>query len=325
MADVLIGVDGGGSKTHLAVFGRSGDLLALRAGPTCSPQTLGLPAALAVLDGMRAAALHDAGLAESTPVDVAVFAVSGLDLPREEQAFAEAVRGWAADATAVNDIFAILRAGTDQGFGVAVVAGTGTNAVAVSPSGEVARFLALGDLSGDRGGGWLMGRWAVGAAVRGEDGRGPTTMLAGAIAEELGRTSAHEVAEAVHFGELPASCLPHLARLVLGLADRDEVAAELVARCAGEIVDLAVAAAVRTGMQHQPTPVVLSGGLLQSGCRLLIDPVLAGIAERLPAAKAFIADIAPIGGAALIAADRAGMSPAARDRLTSQISTAVVT
>ena len=76
-----------------------------------------------------------------------------------------------------NDTFAVLRAGTDRGWGVGVVCGTGLNCAAVAPDGRTVRFAALGEISGDDGGGGCLGLQAVGATIRGRDGRGPRTDL----------------------------------------------------------------------------------------------------------------------------------------------------
>ena len=52
-----------------------------------------------------------------------------------------------------NDTLAALRAGAPEGWGVAVVSGAGINAVGMHPDGREERFLALGDVTGDWGGG----------------------------------------------------------------------------------------------------------------------------------------------------------------------------
>ena len=80
-----------------------------------------------------------------------------------------------------NDTFAVLRAGTERGWGVAVVCGAGINCVGVAPDGRHARFPALGAITGDWGGGYDLGLAAVSAAARSEDGRGPRTSLERAV------------------------------------------------------------------------------------------------------------------------------------------------
>ena len=66
-----------------------------------------------------------------TPADLAVLLIAGLDFPDEEEAYqAEAEkRGWASEVVVGNDTYAVLRAGTERGWGIAVTCGTGMNCV----------------------------------------------------------------------------------------------------------------------------------------------------------------------------------------------------
>ena len=72
-----------------------------------------------------------------------------------------------------NDLFALLEAGTDSPDAVAVVCGTGVNAVGRAADGRTVRFPALGSISGDWGGGGQLGMQALSHAARAVDGRGP--------------------------------------------------------------------------------------------------------------------------------------------------------
>ena len=76
-----------------------------------------------------------------------------------------------------NDTFALLRAGTDSPDAIAVVCGAGINCVGRAADGRIARFPALGMLSGDWGGGQHLAALALWHAARAEDGRGPATAL----------------------------------------------------------------------------------------------------------------------------------------------------
>src|SRR5256886_16912104 len=80
-----------------------------------------------------------------------------------------------------NDTFAVLRAGTERGWGVGVVCGAGINCLGVAPDGRQARFPALGWSTGVWGGGYDVGLSAVSAAARSEDGRGGKTGLERAV------------------------------------------------------------------------------------------------------------------------------------------------
>ena len=104
-----------------------------------------------------------------------VACLANADLPEEEAEHAAAVQaqGWSATATVVNDTFAILRTGLPDGvegsephWGVAVVCGAGINCVGVAPDGRVTRYLALGTISGDWGGGYGLGLEVLWHAIR---------------------------------------------------------------------------------------------------------------------------------------------------------------
>ena len=182
---VTLAVDGGNSKTDLALVRSDGALLAFERGPLGSPHHIGLQGSVRLLADLLAGAVRSAGLAGSDgPVAAtAHLMLAGLDFPEEERRFHAAVDGlgWAGRIIVGNDTFAVLRAGTDRGWGVAVTCGTGINCVGIGPDGRHVRFPSLGTITGDWGGGWDLGVAALGAAARSQDGRGPATSLESAV------------------------------------------------------------------------------------------------------------------------------------------------
>ena len=108
------------------------------------------------------------------PADLAVLLLAGLDFPDEEETYrAEAERRrWAAEIVVGNDTFAVLRAGSESGWGVAVTCGAGMNCVGVARDGREARFPALGPITGDWGGGADLGMEALYSATRSEESSG---------------------------------------------------------------------------------------------------------------------------------------------------------
>jgi N-acetylglucosamine kinase-like BadF-type ATPase len=319
-AGTVLAVDGGNSKTDLAIVGLDGSVSSLVRGPGASPHQIGLDGCLAVLTELSGRARADAGLAggpSELPL-VGVLMIAGADLPAEEAALAAAVAaaGFAASTTVRNDTYAILRTGTDRGWGVAVACGAGINCVGVAPDGREHRFGSLGPLSGDWGGGGDLGLGAVGAAVRAEDGRGPGTVLAESVPAYFGLASPAAVAEAFHLGAVKESRLVELAPLVLAAsAAGDAEAGRLVDRLADEVVAFVRAAVSRLGLAGSGLDVVLGGGLLRAGHRPLDDRVRAGVLAMAPAARVVVAPHPPIVGAALLALDAVGAPPAAADRL----------
>ena len=316
----VVAVDGGASKTHLALVGRDGELLELVRGAESSPQNLGLERALAVLDGLFARAGGKSGVAE-----VAQLNMSGVDFPSEEEELREAIeaRRWARRTIVDNDTFAVLRAGTERGWGVAVVCGSGINCVGVAADGRHARFPALGQITGDWGGGSDVGYAALFAAARAEDGRGPRTTLERAVPAHFGLETPTELAEAIHRGRIPARRLLELPRVVFAEAEHDATAAGIVERLASEIVAMARVALERLDLFEEPAEVLLGGGLLQSGDGRLSVAVEAELKRAAPNVSVAAASSPPIVGAALLALDAIGAPAEAQQRVRRELERAV--
>lgn len=319
---LLLAADGGNSKTDLAVFTAAGELLGCARGPGSSPQLHGLTESLRLLTELRRRVIAAEPRAAG-PLLAAAYAMAGLDLTEEEEAFAVAVASHAPHVAVANDIVALLRAGSDDGVGVAVVAGAGINCVGVSQDGRRVRFHSLGRLTGDWGGGIDIGEEAVGAACRHEDGRGPRTALAAAVPGHFGYDRPLQVAEAVHRGEVSRQRLSELAPLVMTAADEgDRVAVALVHRLAAEVAAFAVAAVTRLGLAGAPVPVILGGGLLRVDSAHVTSRVRAAVIAAAPGAVVTIPAVAPVVGSALMATDAAGLSDPARVRLRAELSAA---
>ena len=257
-----------------------------------------------------------------TPADLAVLLIAGLDFPDEEEAYrAEAERrGWATEIVVGNDTYAVLRAGTERGWGIAVTCGTGMNCVGVGRDGREVRFPALGAVSGDvMDGAGAVGLAAVSAAARSEDGRGPKTELERLVPAYFEHDSPVALARAREAGRIPSRCLGELAPLVFEAAEVDEVAGEIVDRQAAEAVAYVRAAANRLGLVDEEVEVVLGGSVLQSGNPRLLAGIEAGLREVGPRLSAVVALSRPIVGAVMTGLDRLGAGPDAYVRARDEL------
>ncbi len=265
---LLLAVDGGNSKTDLALLSADGELLSLRRGPLSSPHHMGLDGSLDVLEELLMEALAEAGVErDGKPVaSVGRVLLAGADLPAEERELQKAVerRGWAERLVAGNDTFAVLRAGTERGWGVAVVCGAGFNCVGVGPDGRQVRFPSLGLITGDWGGGYDVGLAGLTAAARSEDGRGERSALERSLPAHFGFDTPLELAKAIHQRRLQHARLGELPPLVYAEAEAGDAAAiAIVERLAGEVADFARTAIDRLALGREPVDVVLGGGLLR--------------------------------------------------------------
>jgi N-acetylglucosamine kinase-like BadF-type ATPase len=324
---VVLAVDGGNSKTDLALVRADGELLAHVRGPLSSPHHLGLDACIDLLQGMLDEAVEVARLSRNGArvAEVAELYLAGVDFPAEERQLQDAVeaRDWAARTTVGNDTFAVLRAGTARGWGVAVVCGAGINCVGVAPDGRHLRFPALGAITGDWGGGYDVGLGALSAAARSEDGRGPATSLEQAVPTHFGLQTPLEVAEAIHGGRVAQRRLIELAPVVFVEAAQDRVAAEIVERLAAEVVALARVAITRLDLGREPVEVLLGGGLLRAGDGRLLGAIEDGLRELGEQIVVHRTSSPPVVGAALYGLDALGADEEAGARAREQLAAAV--
>jgi N-acetylglucosamine kinase-like BadF-type ATPase len=320
MTDRVLAIDGGNSKTAVLLVDAEGQVLAQVRGPGASPQNVGLQRSLEVFDGLVREAARQAGLHPDEQIATHTAAyLAGADLAREEQELqAEIERhGWSATSVVGNDTFALLRAGTSDGVGVAVVCGAGINCVAVAKDGRTHRFPALGRISGDWGGGGHIGSEALWLAVRAEDGRGRPTALLPAVIAHFGTRTIAEAVERIHFGEANAdehSLCPLLFEVA---AAGDEVAQEIVDRLVDEITVLTSVSLRRLDLLGEPVEIVLGGGVLTGTGDIVVGAVRDRVATIAPLAEVRVVDLPPVVGAALLGLDAIGARPAAELRLRS--------
>jgi N-acetylglucosamine kinase-like BadF-type ATPase len=324
---VVLAVDGGNSKTDLALVRGDGALLAHVRGPLSSPHHIGLAACVDLLQGMLDDAVSAAALGRNGKrvAEVAQIFLAGVDFPAEERELQHAVdaRDWAARTTVGNDTFAVLRAGTARGWGVAVVCGAGINCVGVAPDGRQVRFPALGEITGDWGGGYDVGIAAISAAARSEDGRGPRTTLEHAVPRHFGLETPLELAEAIHSGRIAHRRLTELAPVVFAEAPGDAVAGEIVERLADEIVALARVAIMRLDLAREPVEVLLGGGLLRAGDGRLLGAIEVGLRDVGEQIVVHRTSSPPVVGAALFGLDALGADEEAGARARDELAAAV--
>ena len=325
-AVAVLAVDGGNSKTDVALVGRDGAVLGVARGGPGSYHAVGMRRLVETIRAIARAAALEGGLDPATlSPAIGAYCLAGADLPVDDRRLAKALggAGLAAATLVRNDAFAGLRAGTSGGWGVSLVCGTGMNCAAVGPTGRTVRFPALGRLSGDEGGGGDIAVRALGAAIHGRDGRGPRTTLEALVPAHFGLRRPLDVVDALHRRRLDEAAVPTLAPVVLAAAAAgDAVARGLVDWQADQLVLIGGSAIRRLGLTRAPVEIVLVGSLWKTEERGFHERVRAGLLAVAPRATLRRLDAPPVLGAALLGADRLGLGPAATTRLMSQLTAA---
>ena len=318
----ILAVDGGNSKADLALVAADGRLLAAIRGPTISHQAVGLATGMDRLDALVERAVVAAGISDDRPVArLGVYSLAGADYPSDRRSLGRALeaRGACSETIVVNDAFGALRAGSRRGWGVVLICGQGVNGAGVAPDGRSARFAAVGDISGDWGGGTSVGMAALAAAVRARDGRGPRTALEAAVPAQFGLARPEALTRALYDERISVSRIGELSPIVFGAARAgDAVARSIVDRLDDELAAMAIALIRRLHLTRTDVEVVIAGSVFDADDPAFIE----GLRERVTAVahRATLVRLAapPVAGAALLGLDRlAGghASPDAAERL----------
>ena len=182
--------------------------------------------------------------------------------------------------------------------GVVVAAGTGAITFGVGAE-NIARVDGWGNVMGDAGGGYWIGREALDAVLRAHDGRGPATELTGIVQHRFPDLEGAyiELQTDADWVRIVAS----FAQGVVALSDRDPVAATICAEAGRQLAHAAATAVERIGEAGRPNPLIsLVGGILAGGA--VRDSCVAALQVRWPAFVPFPAEGNALDGAAALGA-----------------------
>lgn len=266
--DLVIGVDGGASHTiALLADTATGTVRGQgQAGPS-NIQAVGVEAAVAALDAAVSGAFTDAGLPRCA-VAAACLGLAGIDLNEG----IGLIRQWgdrvalAAKVSVANDATLLFAAGTPEGWGLAVVAGTGSIAFTLDRNGKDGRAGGWGYLLGDEGSAFRLGLNGLRAACRSADRVDPTTRMLGLFLAKLGTVDPRDFIPAVYRGAWDKAAIAGLAPLVVQAADEGDAMANTLIRAeAAELARTAAAAVKNAGLPRDNVPIALTGGLVLHG------------------------------------------------------------
>ena len=299
MSDVLIGVDGGGTRTRVLLIDFEGNTIA-RGDGTATLVDPDRPEEAALrLDAIVRRTVDDAGVARPVSAMWAGLAGAGRESTRERMR--EALGKMSGDLIGTLDIGTDVRAAFHDAFGdgpgIALIAGTGSIVLVHAPDGRRFTVGGWGTRLGDEGSGFALAREALRAVLWAHDGRGPAT----ALSRLLGDLDLSEPEELIDWASKAtkrdvAALAPRVAEIA---AAGDEVAAALRSEAVGQLGLLLEAALARLGDDRGAVQeVALVGGLVKPG-RALRSEVEAVVREL--GLSVVPRDIVPERGAAELA------------------------
>ena len=269
MTFIVVGVDGGGSKTRVIVADELGNQLSEVVGPGSAVRPGGAEHSADVIAMALADALAACEMTHVVP-KVLCVGVAGAAREPERQAIWQALAGRdIAEEVVIHPDYSIaLDDAFGDGPGILLISGTGSAAFGRSPAGTTARCGGWGPVCGDEGSGAWIGRRALSVVTASADGREPETALVGAV---LTAAQVNEPQELIAWAAVATPALfASLAPVVSSVADAGDLRANAILSLAVEELVLHVRTLARSlfGDERAATPVAFTGGMLTRGTTL---------------------------------------------------------
>ena len=258
-AELLLALDGGGTKTLALLADRGGHVLGLgRSGPS-NPLSVGDGEAVknALSAAEMALGCHDAGKIAAIGLYIPGFGRCQGQMPA---AFAKA-RVW-------SDAYSAYYACLGRAGGIVVLAGTGSFALGIDEAGKSHTAGGWGHLLGDEGSGYDIGRRALRGLLSRDEAGLPPTGLDRRVMDALGIDSPRGALRAVYAPGADRGRIASLCPLVAQGAEAGEAdACTILEEAAGALSELAVQVAAKMG--PGPHETALTGGVAQMGASIL--------------------------------------------------------
>ena len=302
----FLGVDVGGTKSHALIADELGQAVGFAVAGSGNHEVVGYDGAIRTLQEIVHGALADAGISRSA-IAGAGFGIGGYDWPSERADTLHAIGALGLDCPveAVNDTIIGLVAGAEQGWGVALVAGTSNNCRGWDRNHREGRVMGNGIEFGENGGAYELVMKAVQEVAKAWTRRGPATALTSLFVAHVGARDDADLLEGLSQQEYTVQA--NAAPLVFAAAAAgDAVALGVIRWAAEELASLAIGVIRQLDLEHERFDVVLVGSLYNGG-PLFTEPLFTAIRAVAPGASFVRLTAPPVVGAVLIGMQTAGL------------------
>jgi glucosamine kinase len=282
---IVLGIDGGGTNTR-AVITRGETVLGRAQGGSIKRLRVGAEAAEANLRELLRDVFAAAGVDH---VDAASAGVASASLPGVSEWITAVFEAFGIrNSEVVGDEVIALDAAFQGGAGILQIAGTGSNTIGRTASGDRESAGGYSSTLGDEGSGYWIGLHSVRQALKAYD-RGEPSMILTRVAAQWGTTTLEEL---VNLGnEVPGPDFSALAPIVSNAAEEgDAVATQVLLQAAADLAEFVLLVRQKLRQRHSLTeevPVAWTGSVLEKTAmvRNRFTELLGQAAPNLPVAQ----------------------------------------
>lgn len=305
--NLYLGVDGGGTKTHIAIFGNDRQLVCEGYAGASNPLRVGVETAVAnIIAAVNSAC--DSVNKNRGDIVAATLGLAGVRRADLKQIIHERVveRLRIKKVQVLTDAEIALRGIGENKAGLVIIAGTGSVCIGQNGRGEKFSAGGWGPLAGDEGGGAGIALNALHRIAKASDGRGEPTVLSDIAVDYFRAGRIENLSVAIYAPQVDNARIAGFAKFVSEAADKgDKVALEILHEAGLELGSAASAVIKKLNLQRSKVPIGKVGSVFHSG-KLISEPLLQTVHKIAP--KAFLLDkiIIPAHSAAQMAFEQNG-------------------
>lgn len=293
MKKYVIGIDGGGSNTVVAI-GDEKQILAQHSFPASNYHNVGIEPVKSVLMVAIDHMCEAIGISPAQ-VEAICFGGAGVDTPADEVILLKAFRqiGYSGKIRIVNDGLIALVGANEAEEGAIIISGTGSIGMGLV-SGIQHRVGGWGHIIGDEGSGYAIGRDALKAIAKASDGRAPINDLFETLSKPFGFKTPDDIIHFLYGADSGKDAVAKLAPYVIDLYQTDEAAKGIVDQNIMDLVEMSVALSRRMGVEA--FQLAVSGSVLVKN-DFMFDCFKKEVAKALPEVSVIRAKHHPVYGA----------------------------
>lgn len=311
-----LGADLGATKTHTLIVDENGRALGFGESGPANHEDVGYDGMLAAMQQGLDMALQNAGLTQAD-IAGAGFGVAGYDWPSEAAATAVVIDklGLHAPYKFVNDAVPGLVAGSEEGWGIVVVSGTGSNCRGWDREHKrEGRVTGHGVLMGEGAGGSELIHRTMQHVGYAWTKRGPMTALADAFIQYVAAKDLEDLMRGYTTYEYHIGA--EAAPIVFRVAEAGDAVARSLIHWAGcELGEMANAVIRQLEFENLAFDIVLTGSMFEGG-KLLTEPMRETIEKVGPKARLVRLQVPPVIGAIILGMEAAGVTATSSIRKT---------
>ena len=200
MTKYVIGVDGGGTKTHYALFDDQGNFISFREGGPANHEVFenSYQGTEEELGTSIKQLLHDGNL-QIKDMDFGVFGLAGVDVQNQKRNLTEIItKCGISNFLVFNDAFLGIKAASIKGYGICSINGTGTCCAGIDPKGHWLQIGGAGYIFGDEAGAAYLGGMVIRKVYDSIFRCGEPTLMKEMLFKELRITDEEQMVDAYY-------------------------------------------------------------------------------------------------------------------------------